>query len=477
MKNICKILILGLFFVFVPTKVFATALPVPVPVKYLASYDNLDTAFCLTNPTHRTCGTYDTPVLIPTVSCDYCSPPTFYGYSLLMCQSAYREDYGQATVILHSLFRSPYQWLELAVSDGHYNADGVKIYMACRVKAQYTTSDQKWRTDSFNGRHMPDRRYSVVDSFFSGLPVYFAQSVASPDWNGSYGWPDTVPIPLQLFNKNWDLQSSSTTPPPHTYPFRLDFYTLSHPSPKFLTLESQNRCSVDLENGSNNFYPIVCNGLKSLFQTDASIPITTVYDEGLQALSLYIPDLDYPCSHIRLSNYNILDTYGNPLCPASINPVVQDMIDDLPPVIGFTPENYDWGAFNFLLTPAKSFFDAIDSALLWVYNTWAKFLHLIIPDNEGISFQILLLKSKAQEKFGNIDISSLNDFGEVVESDLPTITTTIMGTQVNIIDFSLIKPHMGIIRAILIASVGMFLILFNVNQVNKLLADEEITTV
>lgn len=212
-----------------------------------------------------------------------------------------------------------------------------------------------------------------------------------------------------------------------------------------------------------------------LYETDGTQRALLDSSSSYYPPYLYIAGTQSPCDSILRSNYSLRDDNGDFVCRATNNPVVDDIAPPFDGVINFVIEDHDWGAFDWLRVPAKILFDAIDGSIVWFNNLWRGLLDQLIPMPDFMSYTFQEIKTVADEKFNQIDLSSLEDFGDLEEDTMPNVTTTILGTNVTLINFDLIKPHMALLRAIMISSVGLFLIIFNVNQINKLLADNSVT--
>jgi len=222
-------------------------------------------------------------------------------------------------------------------------------------------------------------------------------------------------------------------------------------------------------------YPLSCDTSFELYTINGTSKVLLDSSSSDYPPFLQVNDIDNPCANILKSNYVLKDTNGNYICEATVNPIIDDLAPPYNGIINFDKNSYDWGSFNFLLDPAEILFDSIDNVVGWFYGLWSGFLDLIIPKPDFLAFTFQDVKNIADEKFSQIDLTSLEAFEDITTSELPTITTNLMGVQVQLINFDLVKDNIDIIRGIMIASAGLFLVIFNVNQINKLLADNSVT--
>lgn len=189
---------------------------------------------------------------------------------------------------------------------------------------------------------------------------------------------------------------------------------------------------------------------------------------------LYIADANNPCASILRSNVGLRDDNGNIVCMATVNPVVEEIAKKFTGIVNYDTAT-DLGMFEPLEPVIAWAGQVVDDVALWFHGLWVNFLNLIIPMPDFLTYAFQQIKIVADEKFAQIDLSSLENFGQLETDTMPNITTSLMGVTVTIVNFDLIKPHIALLRTIMIATVGLFLILFNINQVNKLLSDNPVT--
>lgn len=315
---------------------------------------------------------------------------------------------------------------------------------------------------------------SIYNQLVSSNPLYYASNTSTTTtFSSSFGLDcgtscavgDTV-----MYNE-WTWETPIA--PPSYYNYYLEYPRT--PLLGYLRLESKEPCHLDISaNPTAISQPLVCNSDFVLYQIvdgEKNIYSTSSIEQ------LMTPDAPDYCTALYKSNYNLLDEEGNPLCKAIINPLIDQLAPPFTGLINFDPDDYDWGTFNFLKEPAKLLFDAIDSVVVWFYGLWRNFLEIIIPNPESLSWTVMNIRKTLNEKFSQIDLTSFEAFQNLDAETLEDIQVQVFGgITVTLLSFSLIEEHLVILRPVAIASVGLFLIIFNINQVNKLLADKEVTS-
>jgi len=240
-------------------------------------------------------------------------------------------------------------------------------------------------------------------------------------------------------------------------------------------LESDNPCILDIAtNPSNTTQWLVCDGYTAMFEVNPTNGTKTpLYDFPI----LTTPDAptNY-CTDIKESNYILKDSEGNQLCNVLSPSYLRNMIAPYQdPIDTEAIEAEDWGIGEWFKTPFLWFVNIINTIAEWGYDLYYKFLTFIVPNPDIFAYYFNTLKSQMTAKIENIDLSSLEAFKDIGASEMPDIKVTLMGTEMTILNFDLLKDNIGIIQPIAIASIGLFLLLFNINQINKLLTDTEVT--
>lgn len=254
-------------------------------------------------------------------------------------------------------------------------------------------------------------------------------------------------------------------------------YRVGTPSTDVLALESAERCTVDPFTPSGLVQPFACSGdwhLYNLAPNGEKVVITSG-DYYPPWLSTSNAPNTY-CDNIVKSNYNLMTPTGSALCKATAPKYVDDLIPGYQdPIDTEAIELENWGIGEWFKTPFLWFVDIVNSIAEWFYSIYYNFMLFITPDPDMFSWYFGTIKTEFEKKFQDVDLSSLEAFKNIGASDMPNIQVTLFGVTSTILDFKYLKDNIGILRPIAIASVGLFLLLFNINQINKLLTDTEVT--
>lgn len=168
---------------------------------------------------------------------------------------------------------------------------------------------------------------------------------------------------------------------------------------------------------------------------------------------LQITDTNNPCANILRSNYVLIDDLGTAICMATVNPIIENIAPPYTGLINFDPTAQDWGAFEWFEDVVVWFTDIINDVVGWFYGLWTNLLNLIIPTPDIFAFFAQDIKVAFQEHFPTELIATLTDVFDDMENmsddEIPVIQGSLMGVNVNFVDFSLIDSSMYIIRPIL----------------------------
>jgi len=363
-----------------------------------------------------------------------------------------------------------------------YTVDGVQYVAGCLDVYHYYNNE--WTKSSIQTGdyyiYLPNNA-SVGVNMWTEVNMYYAENIGTNPYNfgslynniGALYWDDLI------LEGNYS-HGTAPAPAPET-PAGYSYYIEYSSPPKIGTvlLVSRQKCFLPLSNPNSMLQPIECLAGPLQFIEYSVVDGQRFFaNDTSHTWSVYTPDApdDY-CSALVSSNYTITDSSGNPLCKATINPRVEELVPPYTGVIDFDPEEYDWGTFDWFKEPVAFFVEIINDIVGWFYNLYGGFLNLIVPNPETFSWFTGSIRATANEKFGSIDLTSLSALQNISASTMSNITINWRGSNMTIINFDLLKDNIDTIRPVLIASVGLFIIIFNVNMVNKLLSDEEITTV
>lgn len=314
-----------------------------------------------------------------------------------------------------------------------------------------------------------DPRLPVVGNYVGTLSVYTIPDFPTTPFGGTYGNLGTISGSVLIAPATLET-SLPIAGPPRLAPYRLRL-RLEQEATHEVVYSTDDKCIVNM-NAEGSKKPLQCGTGGSEGVIYYSYGGSGLYYGDIH---LWVTNIDDPCSNLIASNYTLYDTEGSILCKYTDNPLVDDVAPPFSPPITFDPEAHDWGAFNWFKTVVSFFADMINGIAGWFYGLWRGLLDLIIPHPESLSTFGQDLKRQADSKFGNIDLSSLEALKNINENELQDVSVMWRGQEVLLIKYDWVKENIGLLRSVLIGGLGLFLILFNVNQVNKLLSDEEIT--
>lgn len=479
MKTLQKILLI-LFFSVIPfSKVSAytnTALPVSsIPDEYMVGVRMGTVAWCEQNnlegltPPYYQCSIANKPML--TGAYEYKSGKgyeIFKGYTLWMCLPD------------NELFT-----LNTSGTTGYVKpkaTDGFQIYYGlemrqdsasmCRRVAFYDNSSSTWSTTRPSNWSTSYREWFGQKTEPIQNQVWTTQDLYADLLSGrnyAYGIGEVESGRYKIATKNW-VDNPPIYGPPRPGKFRLKFRIEEWPQDEVIYM-TDNKCTVDLT-ATGTHKPFSCGdgGDEAVlyYHTGGS---TLYYDP----VYLWVTDNSNPCSNLISSNYTLYDTEGNKVCQRSGSVLVPEYGETYQPAINWNPNDHDWGAFNWFKEPVSVFVDLINGIAEWFFNLWHGLLELIIPEPDFLSNFVQDIKQAISNKIEIIDISNLESLKNINENELQDVYVNLHGYNVPLIKYDQVKEHIGLLRSVLIGGLGLFLILFNVNQVNKLLSDEEVT--
>ena len=474
MKKIIFFIFFFSLFLFLPRcSVSASYLPVKIPEEYL-------------QPVNTVYGTYNVTLdnfylqaHYGTYPDEYTTGASLQGYVLYGCVSNNHNYPDRQFLPVMWYDRNTQRNNHFKFRAGFHMDDSYSSF--CRKIAEYKLSTKQWTKTAYGdffpslycgNKVTPDKRVPITQQLWNVQgKVYLYNNITDPatckilgdDW--SLGWGRTL---VYISNAEYP-----TPPSQEVYYYKLRVQSASKKLPDYyIYITSKKKCVVDLT-GSTADKSIICENPKDVKIRDLYNNIWT--QGGTNDYKLYMPDTNNPCQYLISSTYDLRDTEGNLLCKHTENPLVDEISSAFTPPVTFDPEAHDWGAFNWFKTVVSFFADMINGVAEWFYNLWRGFLDLIIPHPESLSRFGEDLKQEVDTKFSNIDISSLESLKNINENELQDVYITWRGQQVPLIKYGWVKENISILRTVLVGGLGLFLILFNVNQINKLLSDEEIT--
>lgn len=189
-------------------------------------------------------------------------------------------------------------------------------------------------------------------------------------------------------------------------------------------------------------------------------------------IHLWVTDIDDPCSNLIGSNYTLYDTEGNKVCSRKGSAHVSDYGIGFTPPVTFDPEAHDWGAFNWFKTVVSFFADMINGIAEWFFNLWHGFLELIIPEEGFFSDRYSEIYTMLQEKINVENMKGMIDnlkqsFSSDITETFDNTTVVWRGQTVTLIDFKVIKDHIGTIRPILQAVTWLSMVFISVDLIVK----------
>lgn len=453
MKRLTTLLILVIGFSFCFTSsVFALDTP-NVPAEYLTARDYVaeQPSWCASNPNSCKCGLHDAPVYIPVWLYDYQSTPVLEGYNVYVCRSDMCGG-KTARVLLSYILRSPYKWLELSLSAPQSSPTN---YMSCLSTGFYNISTNTWSSGTGTGRAMPDRRGTWSSTLMlSSLPISYYSTTAR-DFSGSYGFSTlNANTDYQFSNANWSPFVSvpviGENNPDPVFPYNLDYFTPINSVGEFTRTSSTSPCKVDLLNGIQDYYDLICDDETSFFVDSDSGSVSPTYDES----AIFIANINDPCASIMSVNYTLYDTDDNLLCISRVSDVPSsNRVPDIP-LLSLIPPEADWGAFDFLKSPINSIITGLNSFITFGNNFSESFLNFFLPSPYVLKTLGITLKTKFTEK---IDITGFSEFMKKIGQAManknnytpPNITSTIMGVNVSLVDWSFVSDNISLIRGFL----------------------------
>lgn len=258
--------------------------------------------------------------------------------------------------------------------------------------------------------------------------------------------------------------------PPRPAPFRLKL-RLQQEAQHEVIYMTDNKCVVNMQaEGSRK--PLQCG--------DGQDEAVIYYSYGVNSLyygdiHLWVTDTDNPCSNLLGANYTLYDTQGNKVCQKKGSVLVPEYGETFSPPVSFNPDEHDWGAFNWFKTVVSFFADLLNGIAEWFFDLWQNFLNLIIPEEGFLTDRVDSLRSTFETKFPieqlKSDIKIMKEaFSTTTTNNFDNISVNWKGSNVTLLDFSIIHDNIDTIRPIAQGITILSLVFLVVNLIVKMTA-------
>jgi len=351
----------------------------------------------------------------------------------------------------------------------------------CRDNYVYNGS---WDTTSTTANLNLDRDSSFSSQLYSSVDVYADMSSYTIDYGSAYGGLGEISGHYFLMDNNIEFTPSSgnlvelgSEPDvQENYQYYFEYYDSDY-STGYIRLEFSDTVTVDSFTTTGETEFNFSGDYAYLGMSQGGLAVATPSETPP---SFEVDDLDEPCANVKASNYYLKDDSDSYICDPTFNPIVSNLAPPYTGLINFDSTLYDWGTYNFLLTPFEFLFDAIDDVVGWFYGLWEGLLSLIIPMPNLFAWFAQDIRLAVNEVFPFDDIALLIDgFTDALDTDVETMPTvftgSLMGVEANFVDFTLIDDNISDIRVYLQGFVILSLVVFNINLISKLLGDNKMT--
>lgn len=359
-----------------------------------------------------------------------------------------------------------------------FHAQTQYLYLKPWVSGYNCYDSYKWVAPNWvpqtSGQFLMDKNSTISANVYSPVTSYI-DTIYTHNFGTNYGGLGTLSNgTFVLAEPNYSF-FPTLAPPTANYKYYIE-YRDNFVSTSWLRLEFNGSAYISSSYAVGDNL-IGFDGDWALYETNGTQRALLDDSSSLYPPHLYISDIDKPCAAIERSNYVLIDDNGTAICLATVNPVIENIAPPYTGLIHFDRNAQDWGVFEWFEEVVVWFTDLINDVVGWFYGLWTNLLNLIIPNPDFFAFFGQDISNAFNEK---IDIASftgfvddLNSLQDEEESEMPNLTGSLMGVEVPLIDFAIIKDNISIIRGITTTFVILYIAYFNINAITLILNNKK----